>query len=369
MAAYSAVHDWEQYTKQKMLSDTDLDIARSLSTEEPSLTPFIVSLVSLGLEPLALLGAFNKARRIKALANAGEDTTALVNELNQIGKKGGKKLEEALDELEAEQQTTKMAKPKAAPKIPKIKDTAFGFLDRSDARAGALKALSTVRRDMPERWDMLKAALRENDGEVNGELLGLVDRHMEALRDTEAWADVIADAWVIAARMRKPSLRSALLKLAKQRGIKTMKVRSVMTGERFFKKVVVSGKGVIDPALGVGVEDALHGELTHLIQDLVIDSKLGRGTSAKFRQLLEHAEGDIQRFVPGRPGVLTKYGAYDGTKRASANVTFLKDETSMPTGDYVWRFTYDLLYLDEGMRRLPQPEAIGPVLEQVFALK
>lgn len=222
---------------------------------------------------------------------------------------------------------------------------------------------------MPERWDMLKAALRENEGEVNRELLGLVDRQMEALRDTEAWADVIADAWVIAARMRKPSLRSALLKLAKQRGIKTIKVRSVMTGERFFKKVVVSGKGVIDPALGVGVEDALHGELTHLVQDLVVDSKLGRGASAKFRQLLEHAEGEIPRFVPGKPGVLTKYGAYDGTKRASANVTFLKGETAMPTGDYVWRFTYDLLYLDEGMRRLPQPEAIGPVLEEVFALK
>jgi hypothetical protein len=49
MAAYSAVHDWEKYSQQKMLSDTDLDIARSLSTEEPSLTPFVISPVSLGL--------------------------------------------------------------------------------------------------------------------------------------------------------------------------------------------------------------------------------------------------------------------------------------------------------------------------------
>jgi hypothetical protein len=369
MAAYSAVHDWEQYSKQKMLSDTDLDIARSLSTEEPSLTPFVISLVSLGLEPLALLSAFNKARRLKSLANAGEDTSALVNELNQITTKGGKKLgEEALEDIEAEQQATKAGKT-AGPKIPKIKDTAFGFLDRADARAGAIKALSTVRRDMPERWDMLKAALRESDGETNRELLRVVDRYMDALRDPEAWADVIADAWQIAAPTRKPSLRNALLKLAKQRGIKSMKVRNVMTGERFFKKVVVSGKGVIDPNLAVGVDGALHGELTHLVQDLVVDSKLGRGASAKFRQLLDKAEGEVQRFVPGKPGVLTKYGAFDGTKRASANVTFLKGEASMPTGDYVWRFTYDLLYLDEGMRRMPQPEAMGPVLDEVFALK
>ncbi len=82
LATYSAVHEWEVYSKQKMLSDTDLDIAHSLATEEPSLTPFIISLVSLGLEPIALAGAFSKLRKLKALSNAGEDTDALVKELN-----------------------------------------------------------------------------------------------------------------------------------------------------------------------------------------------------------------------------------------------------------------------------------------------
>jgi hypothetical protein len=68
---------------------------------------------------------FNKARRIKALANSGKDTATLVAELNQINTKSRKTLEEALDELEAEQQGTRAAKS-AGPKIPKIKDTAFG---------------------------------------------------------------------------------------------------------------------------------------------------------------------------------------------------------------------------------------------------
>jgi hypothetical protein len=50
-------------------------------------------------------------------------------------------------------------------------------------------------------------------------------------------------------------------------------------------------------------------------------------------------------------------------------VTFLPGEISMRTGDYVWRFTYDLFYSSESLRRLPQPEAIGPVLDRLFSLK
>jgi hypothetical protein len=369
MAAYSAVHDWEQYSRQRMLSDTDLDIARSLSTEEPSLTPFIVSLASLGLEPLALLSAFNKARRIKALANSGEDASVLVNELNQITTKSRKELDEVLDELEAEQQTTKVVE-RAAPKIPKIKDTAFGFLDKADARAGALRRLSAMRGEMPRRWDMVKAALQQTDGEVNRRLLGLVDRQMAALRDADAWADVIADAWEIAARMRKPNFRKALLKLASKRGIKTVKVPGVMKGGSFFDEFVVSGKGMIDPGLAVGTNDIqLHGELTHLMQDLVVDSKLGAGASASFRTLLKDAEGTIWRYAPGRPGVVSKFGAYDGYTNRAYNATFLPDENVMKTGDYVWRFTYDLFYLDPALRRMPQPEAMGPVLDGLFGLK
>jgi hypothetical protein len=61
------------------------------------------------------------------------------------------------------------------------------------------------------------------------------------------------------------------------------------------------------------------------------------------------------------------FGAFSQT--ADANVTFLPGEISMRTGDYVWRFTYDLFYSSESLRRLPQPEAIGPVLDRLFSLK
>ena len=87
LATYSAVHEWEKYSNQKMLSDTDLDIAHSLATEEPSLTPFIFSLVSLGLEPIALASAFSKLRRAQGACPApATSRRRVVNELNQIGR-------------------------------------------------------------------------------------------------------------------------------------------------------------------------------------------------------------------------------------------------------------------------------------------
>ena len=86
LAVYSVTKEWEKYKTTKTLSNTGLDLARSLSTEEPSLTGFAVSLVELGLEGLPLIGAFKKARQLKRLANAGEDTAEVVKDLNRIGK-------------------------------------------------------------------------------------------------------------------------------------------------------------------------------------------------------------------------------------------------------------------------------------------
>ena len=86
LAAYDATRQYDEYTKQKTFANTNLDIARSLSTTEPSLTRFAVSLVSLGFEAIPLVQAFNEVRRMKALVTAGEDTAAAVKELNALGK-------------------------------------------------------------------------------------------------------------------------------------------------------------------------------------------------------------------------------------------------------------------------------------------
>jgi hypothetical protein len=43
-------------------------------------------------------------------------------------------------------------------------------------------------------------------------------------------------------------------------------------------------------------------------------------------------------------------------------------EWNMQTGDYVWRFTYDLFYQGEALKthgRLPQPERLRPALNEL----
>ena len=51
------------------------------------------------------------------------------------------------------------------------------------------------------------------------------------------------------------------------------------------------------------------------------------------------------------------------------NTVFSPTEFNMQTGDYVWRFTYDLFYESEQTRkafgRLPQPEVLRPLLNEL----
>ncbi len=94
LAAYSAAKEWQKYGMQKTLVNTDLDLASSLSRDEPSLTGFALSLVELGFEGFPLVSAFKTARRIKNLVSKApdvrvvdKDTWLVVEELNQIGRR------------------------------------------------------------------------------------------------------------------------------------------------------------------------------------------------------------------------------------------------------------------------------------------
>jgi hypothetical protein len=93
-AAYSAAKEWGKFTTQKTLVNTDLELARSLSTDEPSLAGFALNLVELGFEGVPLVSAFKKASRIRNLVNRApdvgvvdKDTWSVVKELNKIGRK------------------------------------------------------------------------------------------------------------------------------------------------------------------------------------------------------------------------------------------------------------------------------------------
>jgi hypothetical protein len=135
LSATSAVEDWQTYQRQKLLTNTALERAQALATEEPSLVPFAVDLISLGLDGLPLVKAFGEGIELRNLVRAGssaENTkriNAIVDELNDLGKAKGdpKQLgKRALEDARAaEQDAAKTApKPTAKEKPPAKGETA-----------------------------------------------------------------------------------------------------------------------------------------------------------------------------------------------------------------------------------------------------
>lgn len=131
LSATSAIEDWETYKRQKLTSNTALERAQALSTEEPSLVPFAIDLISLGLDGAPLIKAFSKGLELRNLVRAGEEVknskriSQLVDELDKVNpgkapKLGEKTLEEVRD---AETTAAKGApKPKAPDKLEEVPD-------------------------------------------------------------------------------------------------------------------------------------------------------------------------------------------------------------------------------------------------------
>jgi hypothetical protein len=145
LATYSAGKEWQQYKTKKTLANTGIDLAHSLSTEEPSLAGFAMSLVNLGLEMAPLVGAFQTARNIKRLVNAGEDERfilAAVDELNTLGKAPGHAEElgeQALREIRAERSGASAAKEAQVASVEAAEEAAqAGKIGAAGAKQGGV---------------------------------------------------------------------------------------------------------------------------------------------------------------------------------------------------------------------------------------
>ncbi|HEY1516371.1 MAG TPA: hypothetical protein VGF91_08125 [Solirubrobacteraceae bacterium] len=403
---YSAGKQIIQYGRQQALTGTDLDRARSLSDEDPSLTGVIISLISVGLSGAQLISVFRQVQAVRNLAAAGRDTDAAVKSLNKVGedlgagdlgtqaattgRRTGRGASTEADKPPTPDAPTSTAKkpptdeptprpsdepaPRTdrpsgrvpAPPAPVIEELVLGYGSRAEVVADVEKGFAEIQRDMPRSWQLVKDALKANDGEANREILGLVDKYMGALRNPKHWAAVMGDAWELAAKMPKPDIREALLQLAKKRlGASLIVPKKVFMGGEFFEEYVRSGRPLVDQYF----KGKAHGELAHLMQDLVLDKAFGAGTSSSFRRLLGRAEGEVTVWTQGAKSNTVELTPFGRHSRAKANTTFLEGETKMRTGDYVWRWTYDLLYEAEDLRRLPQPEAIGPKLDELLGLQ
>jgi hypothetical protein len=361
LAAYSAGAAWQEYDVHKTLSNTDLDLARSLSTEEPSMTGFAVSLVSLGLEAIPLVHAFNTARRIKALMNEGKDVEALVNELNRIGENSPAKVKNLGKEAEEEAAAANReaarghahdpvpkplkpvepaAEPSALrppPRDPELVNGVAG-VSYTDAKkvqddiAAELKqhVHGTVAKNPDMAWVMEMLA-EAPDTSTNWDLLKILNPYYATVRDPDKVGEFAAFLYQRAAG-RQITLRRALQDYVTGGGnpitIKTLK-RSVLLEEAPF---IDAGFLPGDP----------HGRFTHMFQEGLIDFVHGRGEGRRLRHLIAHATGPAG---PPRRG-----------REFWANVwdAFFDDETGQ---------------LDVAAKtHINRPEVLGPLLQKYLGL-
>jgi hypothetical protein len=371
LAAYSALKELDHYETTKTLHDTDLDRARALSDEEPSLTGFAVALISFGFEGAALIAAFRAAVQIRRLAAAGEQGGSrirrLLGELDAQGEKRGIKGlgKRALEEGHPEPPGTGIPPGgKGEPPPPKggwddevTQDIPVparpattlstglsminNFTSREQVKRAVVQALikdlkfGMSEAMLPQEWPLVLKALRATPGRHNAQILELLPTVMGGLRDPELYGEVMADAWRIAKGPPPSDVNAALREMASAGGRPPRVLPEhvgVMKSKAFFADVASQGETWVDDPL---LFDP-HGAFTHLLQDLVVDRALARAganlRSTGFRELLGQAEGTVVE----AEGFAT-----------TANTTFIKNakefETDMKTGDYVWRFTYDIL--------------------------
>jgi hypothetical protein len=318
LAAYDATREYDEYTKQQTFANTNLDIARSLSTQEPSLTRFAVSLVSLGFEAIPLVQAFNEVRRMKALVTAGEDTTAAVRELNALGKAHDAPDlgEQVLKDIRTEQKEAKAAsetegagskahepegrKPRDDPHEPggasggkgaktsahvprKPVGSAYHTVD--EFRAAVNDALKPFKgRPVNGEWADLAPVLKEGRiSAANPDLMKDLERVHEALRDPDLIEQVMVEVWERAA-LDGITTEEALVRMV-GRGKKLPVIKRQLSPEKF-RLVMKADPIFLDNAF----KGSLHGAYSHAIQELVVAKKLGGlGAAREFRRLIAAA--------------------------------------------------------------------------------
>jgi hypothetical protein len=372
LAAYSALKIYQKYEKQKLLVNTDLDLARALSNEQPSLSGFAFNLVMAGLEGVALFRLWRKAVEIRKLAmerqslrEAIDDFKAIMNEqkrqadtdrfLNEVlrdtpaGRPEPKPAKPQEKKAEAPREPLKSSPPKAPADIKKVtseKAADLGYRDAEHVRAVVTDRLSRLKigmdpKSLPKQYLDMLAVFKLKVGSEKA-ILEHIDAIMGALRNPKLYGDVMADAYQIALK-NNLTIEEGIMILARKEGLTIKAVprqEGILEGGSFFENYVKQPVSIHDLPFKGGpnapMPKGYHGSVTHIVQDLVINRAKLDKTSYAFRKLLGKATRKITIVNPaGKPEVVT-------------------------VGDYVWRSTYDLF--ERG--HLPMPEMSGAVLKQ-----
>ena len=292
-----------------------------------------------------------------------------------------------------EPKPTQAEKPPASGSVPKTPPVISRYGSRAEFVEAVTKKLGTTNPGRPPGWERVREALLANPRtappgwervieslEANpAELLVQVEKVMDALQNPKLYGDVLGDAWDLVKAGKAADINDALLKMAEKTGLPVIAIKEVMPADKFFEQVATEGVYWVDERLGDEAGE-LHGQMTHLLQDLVVNKALGGPrASAEFRQLLRKAVGTIERFVWEGDQLMGSRYEQVPNQTFSGKAGESGMEWNMRTGDYVWRFTYDLFYMfDRGkadelksLSRLSQPELLRLLLNELadFRLK
>jgi hypothetical protein len=342
LATYQAVEEWEDYSQKKLLSNTAVDIANALVTEDPSLRGFVESLFSIGLEMVPLALAFREARALKRLMAAGEDGSELIAKLNRLGEEKG--LGKLGDQIADDARKTAKAKPPephvskpsephgggphephgGGPREPHDphattaheprKPTPHGDLTAEelakvksyssadavkDATKKAFEKLGNKATGVNPEYDVLQTVIGSIKRDDNGKrLLGIYKQYHATVRDPEAAAEFCAAIWKRAADKHITTLE-ALEEL-----VPGGRTPHIVNGE-LTKVDLLEDSPFIDMAFNGGD----HGTHTHLFMEGLIDFKHGAGKGREIRHMIARSEG---RGIPRGPGQPDKefYGVF-----------------------------------------------------------
>ena len=313
LSATSAVEDWQSYKQKRMLTNTALDRAKALATEDPSLLPFAMDLVSLGLDGLPLIKAFHAISELNRLVQAQREieqaarVKRLLDELDAIG--AGKK------EPRLGQETLRDLERNSHPKPP-ARETPYdpvrpgrgvwrkppgGHYETVEALADAVNA--------PLR------ALKHGTAKVNSEWSELAKFDWAKLaKQDPAKAKLWADTQKIFAARRNPDrVKKIILRVYREAGYEGVTPQAwlelhnggvsgmpALIDDGLEPEVFRDALGHEKPAIDFALSQTGHGGYVHMFDELLVEDVLGsRDAAREYRQSIARAKGPAKVIARG----------------------------------------------------------------------
>jgi hypothetical protein len=339
LSATTAVEDWESYKQHKMLTSTALDRAKALATEEPSLLPFAVDLISLGIDGLPLIKAFHAISELNRLVQARREIEEaarlkqLLAELDAIGAAKNKPGfgQQALDDLKRTSHPKPPARPPTAyqPKPPAPASTSHpkpparrpsGYEPTLPKRPVWRKPPGGNYQTVEALGDAVDAPLRaltHGTADVNSEWAELEKldwAKLERLDPAKAklWEDTKK---IFAARRDPDRIKRAILRIYREAGHEGVPPRvwlenhyggasgmPALLDDGLDPEAFRDALGHDKPAIDYALAQTGHGAYIHMFDELLVEDVLGsREAAREYRQGLARMKGPA-KVVPRGDG-------------------------------------------------------------------